>query len=170
MAVMRFHNFLALMLLPAGCGDAQTERAAISADAAPSDTANAAPSIGQNLAANLLAYMHRLEHRPGIPIDTLRNRFRIHAAMLEELLVQYEREMQALTVERGPIWRATVDSLRGDLATLPDANDAAFLPILSAHQRRVDKLIQFHEAMIRSDSTLTKAPAGAMPAERDHPD
>ena len=134
------------------------------------DSTSVAPLVGQSLADNLVAYMHRLEHRPGIPIDSLRERLSLHAQMLDQLLAQYEREMQILDVRGGNAWKATVDSLRGDLSTLRSVSDEELRPALAEHQRRVDKLIQFHEAMVRTGGIGIKPPAGAMPAERYHPD
>lgn len=134
-----------LVTLIAPCQNEQTRTDRVRADSVNSATA---PLVGQNLADNLLAYMDRLEHVDSVETETLRGRLPLHARMLTDVLVQYEREMQIREVSGGRAWQATVDSLRRDLALLPATSDRELRPALLAHQRRVARLIQFHEAML----------------------
>lgn len=103
--------------------------------------------IGQNLAENLLAYTQRLES-DSVPLERLRERLPMHARMLKDVLMQYEREMIVLDVNGSGRWRAILDSLRTDLWTLGQTPDGELRDALRAHQRRVRALITAHESML----------------------
>lgn len=125
--------------------------------------------IGRNLAANLMAYMERLEDVHSAQPETLRRRLPIHARMLTEVLAQYEREMTILDVTGGRAWKSTVDSVRNDLSILQQVNDRELRPVLEAHQRRVANLITYHEAMLRAGGDLNPSRSGGAPVERRRP-
>ena len=164
----RFFAFAIAMIVLAGCEDRETPRSNI--PTADSLDSQFVVLVGRNLAANLLAYMARFEHVHAVSIDTLRARLVLDARMLTELLAQYEREMQILDVSGGRAWQAIVDSLHADLTNMPNASDSELRPLVTAHQRRVTKLIEYHEAMLRAGRDTNRPPSGSAPIERHRPD
>ena len=153
----RFALLLATVFSFGGCRD--DERAAADPDrpAAPSapDQARIGRLIGEKLRADLLAYMERLQDVNSLSADTLAARMPIHRRMLEDVLEQAEREMANLDVPGVTRWRALTDSLRRDLPLTERLRGEELRAFLTAHQMRVQRMIDLHATMMAPVDSLT---------------
>lgn len=140
-----------------GCG--KGEKAADTAAAAPAATPAAAsggmesmPGMGSmpaggSPAADMQAHMEMM--RKAGP-DSMKAMMAGHRQMAANLIAEYSKQMRDMNMAADAAWTATVDSLRADLRMMPDRSAAEMQAQMPAHEARLMRLTQMHQAMMKN--------------------
>lgn len=72
----------------------------------------------------------------------------MHRQMAANMLTQFNREMAQMNMPDDAAWRATVDSLRQDLARMPEWSAAEMQQMLPGHRARMLRLMEVHGSMM----------------------
>lgn len=72
-----------------------------------------------------------------------------HQAMMSQMLDRMGADMRAMKMSSSPEWTALTDSVKQDLAELPDLKGPALSTRMRAHADRVRRLIADHEQMMK---------------------
>lgn len=82
--------------------------------------------------------------------DSIMRMMPVHRQMAANMLAQFNREMSQMNMPDDPAWRATVDSIRQDLARMPELSAAEMQRGMPAHHSRVMRLMEMHRSMMAS--------------------
>jgi hypothetical protein len=149
--VRSFGYTLALAVLAAGCGGdgngagARQGAAATASDTTAARPAMAMPSMG--LVAGMRAHLDTLADAD---LATLMAAVSAHERQVAELLDAMNADMRAMNMSADAAWRALTDSVRRDLAALPDARGRALATRMRAHAAMVRRLLERHERMMQA--------------------
>ena len=91
------------------------------------------------------AHMAAME---GVRGDSLLQMARMHRQMGANMIARFNREMSQMNMPDDPRWRATVDSVRQDLARMPELSAEEMGRMMPAHHARVTRLIEMHRSMM----------------------
>ena len=69
--------------------------------------------------------------------------------MVAGMLAQMNDQMKGMKMSASPAWTALSDSIRSDLAAMPDMNATALAAMMPAHEMRVKNLATMHETMMK---------------------
>ena len=72
----------------------------------------------------------------------------MHQSMMSQMMDQMGADMRGMKMSSTPAWNALNDSVKQDLAELPDLNGQALATRMRAHADRVKRLITMHEGMM----------------------
>lgn len=72
----------------------------------------------------------------------------MHRQMAANMLSRMSAEMRSMNMPADPAWTATTDSIRQDLARLPELSKEQLKQALPAHHARLMKLMQMHKDMM----------------------
>jgi hypothetical protein len=72
-----------------------------------------------------------------------------HERMMSRMMDQMGSEMRQMKMAETPEWSALTDSVKQDLAELPNLKGQALSARMRAHAGRVQRLIKAHEQMIK---------------------
>lgn len=81
---------------------------------------------------------------------TLQAMLPMHRQMAANLVSQMDSEMRGMNMQDDARWTALMDSLRQDLARLPEVPAAQLEPFMDEHHDRLSRLMQSHRDMMRS--------------------
>ncbi len=135
------------------------EQAANSADTTP--VATPAPSTGGmesmpgmgsmpsggSAAADMQSHMEAM--RKAGP-DGMKAMMASHRQMAANMMAEYNKQMRDMNMAADGAWTATVDSLRADLRLMPDLGAAELQARMPAHEARLVRLTQMHQAMMKA--------------------
>jgi hypothetical protein len=71
-----------------------------------------------------------------------------HQAMMSQMMDAMGGDMRGMKMSGTPGWNALTDSVKQDLAELPDLKGQALSSRMKAHADRVNRLIAMHESMM----------------------
>jgi len=72
-----------------------------------------------------------------------------HERMMSQMMDQMGSEMREMKMSQTPEWSALTDSVKQDLADLPNLKGQALSSRVRAHAARVRRLITSHEQMMK---------------------
>jgi hypothetical protein len=72
-----------------------------------------------------------------------------HQGMMSQMMDAMGGDMRGMQMSGTPEWNALADSVKQDLAELPDLKGQALSSRMKAHGDRVKRLIAMHESMMR---------------------
>lgn len=72
----------------------------------------------------------------------------MHQQMTASMLSQMSSDMRKMNMPADASWTATADSVRQDIARMPEMSAAELKAFLPAHRVRVTRLIESHRAMM----------------------
>lgn len=91
------------------------------------------------------AHMTAMEGTRG---DSLMRMAQMHRQMGANMLARFNREMSQMNMSGDAEWRAIVDSVRQDLARMPELSAEEMGRMMPAHHARVTRLIEMHRSMM----------------------
>lgn len=100
---------------------------------------------GDTATDQMRAHMTAMEGASG---DSLMRMARMHRQMAANMIARFNREMAQMNMPDDPKWRATLDSVRQDLAGMPELSAEEMERMIPAHHTRVTRLIEMHRAMM----------------------
>jgi hypothetical protein len=72
----------------------------------------------------------------------------MHQAMMSQMMDQMGADMRGMRMSGTAAWNALTDSVKRDLAELPDLKGQALASRMRVHADRVKRLIAMHEEMM----------------------
>lgn len=72
----------------------------------------------------------------------------MHRQMAANMLSQMNADMRSMNITPDQAWNATADSLRQDLARMPDMSAQELGAMMPAHRARMTRLMQMHRNMM----------------------
>ena len=101
---------------------------------------------GHDMGGGSMAAMQaHLRMMQGASADSMRAMMPMHRQMAANTLAQMNREMRDMNMAGDAAWTATVDSVRQDLARMPEPNAVD----MAAHHARMTRLMEMHQRMMR---------------------
>ena len=94
---------------------------------------------------SMRAEMQKME---GMTADQMVAMLPMHRQMAANMLSRMSAEMRSMNMPANPAWTAATDSVRQDLARLPDLSKEQLKQALPAHHARLMKLMQMHKDMM----------------------
>jgi len=88
----------------------------------------------------------QLQIMQGALRDSLKAMLPMHRQRAETMIAGFHREMQGMNVTGGAAWNATVDSLRQDLARMPEMDAEELWSFFPQHGARLNRLAQMHRS------------------------
>lgn len=98
---------------------------------------------GDTATDQMRAHMAAMQRARG---DSLMQMARMHRQMGANMIARFDREMSQMNMPDDPKWRATLDSVRQDLARMPELSPEAMGRMMPAHHARVTRLIEMHRS------------------------
>lgn len=152
---IRYIAALIAMLALVACGG----NARRAADTAAADTGarGAATSAGAQMGGmggmpmgsmatdQMSAHMTAMRGAGG---DSLMRMMDMHRQMTANMIARFNREMSRMSMPGDAGWSATVDSLRQDLARMPELGPAEMQLMMPGHHARVMRLMAMHRSMM----------------------
>jgi hypothetical protein len=86
----------------------------------------------------------------GAGADSLRGLMPMHRQMTANMLQQMDSDMRGMQMAGDTSWTALADSVRQDVAQLPDVSAAGLPAFMERHRGRVERLMARHEQMMGS--------------------
>jgi len=141
---------IGLVLLASACGgDANEEAAPADAPAAATGGMDSMPGMGgmaaMQMGTEMTAHMERMQAMRG---DSLMQMVPEHRQMLGNMMGQMNREMEGMNMSADPQWTALADSVRDDLARMPQMSAADMEAFMTEHRGRVTRLMEQHGSMM----------------------
>jgi hypothetical protein len=103
------------------------------------------PMTGGMTMTQMQAHMTAMESASG---DSVMRMLPLHRQMLANMIAQYNREMAQMNMRGDARWQATLDSLRGDLARMPELSAVEMQRLMPSHHARVMRLMEMHGVMM----------------------
>lgn len=100
---------------------------------------------GDTATDQIRAHMAAMESARG---DSLMRMARMHRQMGANMIARFNREMSQMNMPDDPKWSATLDSVRQDLARMPELSAEEMGRTMPAHHARVTRLIEMHRSMM----------------------
>ena len=102
---------------------------------------------GDTATDQMRAHMAAMEGARG---DSLMQMARMHRQMGANMIARFDREMSQMNMPDDPKWRATLDSVRQDLARMPELSAEEMGRTMPAHHARMTRLMEMHRSMMAS--------------------
>jgi hypothetical protein len=83
-----------------------------------------------------------------VSADHMKTMLPMHRQMVANMLSRMSTEMRSMSMPADPAWSATADSLRQDLAHMPEMSAAELKATMPAHHARMTRLMQMHRDMM----------------------
>ena len=80
--------------------------------------------------------------------EQMRSMMATHETMMSRMMDGMGADMRGMNMSAGPEWSALTDSVKEDLAELPNLNGQALSARMGDHADRVKRLIAMHESMM----------------------
>jgi hypothetical protein len=147
---------LAVAGLVAACAGGDTEQDA----GAEADTSQAAADTGMQgmpgmrgieagrMTEMLTQMQSHMQMMQNMNADSMQSMLPEHRQMAANMLAQMDREMREMNMVGDTAWRATADSLRKDLARMPEMSGQELQTIMPGHQQRIMRLMEMHRRMM----------------------
>lgn len=100
---------------------------------------------GDTATAEMRAHMAAME---GVRGDSLMQMAQMHRQMGANMVARFSREMSQMNMPDDPKWRATLDSVRQDLARMPELSAEEMGRTMPAHRARMTRLMEMHRSMM----------------------
>ena len=101
--------------------------------------------MGGMMGAAMMDSMHaHMRMMDTMRIDQMRAMMPMHRQMATNMLSRMDEDMRSRNVTATPAWTATVDSLRQDLARMPQMSGPELRTLMTAHHARMTRLMQMH--------------------------
>ena len=143
-----------LALIACGGNEREASDTGATADAAVRGTAPSTHAgmegmgdmpMGGTATDQMRAHMAAMRGASG---DSVMRMLPMHRQMAANMLARFNREMSQMNMPDDPAWRATVDSLRQDLARMPEVTAAEMQRLMPAHHARMTRLMDMHRSMM----------------------
>jgi hypothetical protein len=141
---------VALALVLSACGGDTAEETAEAPAQEPG--AGAMPGMqgrdgmsGMQMGSDMMAHMGRMQAMGG---DSLMRMMPEHRRMLDSMMSQMNREMEGMNMGGDARWTALADSVRDDMARMPEMSAAEMQAYLPEHHARVSRLMEMHGGMM----------------------
>jgi hypothetical protein len=85
-----------------------------------------------------------------MPSDRMKAMMAAHDRMMSQMMDRMGADMRGMNMAGGADWNALTDSIRQDLAALPQLEGKALSTRMRAHGERVNRLMSMHERMMGS--------------------
>lgn len=102
-------------------------------------------AAGDTATNQMRAHMTAMEGARG---DSLMRMAPMHRQMAANMIARFEREMSQMNMRYDPQWRATLDSVRQDLARMAELSAEEMGRMMPAHHARVTRLMELHRSMM----------------------
>jgi len=103
------------------------------------------PMTGGMTVDQMHAHMTAMQ---GAPRDSMMLMLPMHRQMMANMIAQYSREMAQMNMRGDARWQATMDSLRSDLAVMPELSTPEIQRLMPAHRARMMRIMEMHSAMM----------------------
>lgn len=80
--------------------------------------------------------------------DQIKAMLPMHRQMAANMLSRMNADMRSMNMTADAAWNATADSLRQDLARMPDLSAQELKAMMPAHRARMTRLMQMHRDMM----------------------
>ena len=132
----------------AGDGDAGADSAGMMGDTGAMGGMEGMGGMGgaAGMMADMRSHMRLMD---GAGADSMKSMLPMHRQMAANMLATMNREMMSMNMPGDATWNATVDSIRRDLAGMPDLSDAQLQAFMPAHQARMTRLMEQHQRMMK---------------------
>jgi hypothetical protein len=80
--------------------------------------------------------------------DQIKAMLPMHRQMAANMLSRMNADMRSMNMTPDQAWNATADSLRQDLARMPDMSAQELKAMMPAHRARMTRLMQMHRNMM----------------------
>lgn len=146
---------VSIPLVACGKGEKLADSAASTPATTPAPAAGGMESMagmgsmpaGGSPAADMQAHMEMM--RKAGP-DSMKAMMASHRQMAANMIAEYNKQMRDMNMAADAAWTATVDSLRADLRMMPDRSAAELQAQMPAHEARLTRLTQMHQAMMKA--------------------
>lgn len=101
---------------------------------------------GDGMMARMTSHMQVMQSANA---DSLSSMMPMHRQMVANMLSTMNREMRSMNMPGDAAWNATMDSVRRDLATMPELSAAQLQDLMPEHRARVMRLLEMHQAMMK---------------------
>ena len=91
------------------------------------------------------AEMQKME---GMTADQMAAMLPMHRQMAANMVSRMSAEMRSMNMPANPAWTTTTDSVRQDLARLPELSKEQLKQAMPAHHARLMRLMQMHRDMM----------------------
>ena len=92
--------------------------------------------------------MSHIQMMRGMSADSMRGMMPAHRQMVANMVAQMNREMREMNMTTDAEWNAVVDSLRQDLARMPEMSGSEFQAMMPGHHERMVRLMEMHRKML----------------------
>ncbi len=82
--------------------------------------------------------------------DSIMRMMPLYRQLVANMLAQFNREMSQMNMPDDPAWGATVDSIRQDLARMPELSAAEMQAMMPGHHARMMRVMEMHRSMMAS--------------------
>ena len=142
--------FLALVLLGACAERDEVDETEAANGVSDTTAANGMLGMGGMQSESMMDEMaNHMDMMRGTTGDSMRAMLPMHRQMAADLLSQMNSEMQDMSMTGDAQWNATADSVRNDLARMPDMLADELGTFMPAHQERMRRLMDMHRTMMR---------------------
>jgi hypothetical protein len=90
----------------------------------------------------------QMEAMMGAGADSMVAMMPMHRQMAANMLAQMNREMEQMNMAGDEAWIATADSVRQDLARMPELSAEEMEAFMPAHHTRMNRLMEMHRSMM----------------------
>ena len=105
--------------------------------------------MGAMMGAPMMDSMHtQMRMMDTMSSDQMRAMLPLHRQMATNMLSRMDQDIRSRNVTATPAWNATVDSLRQDLARMPDMSGPEIRTMMTAHHTRMTRLMQMYRDMM----------------------
>lgn len=101
--------------------------------------------MGAGMMDSMQTHMGKMDTLSG---ERMTQMLPIHRQRAANMLSQMNSEMKRMNMTANTVWTATVDSLRQDLARMPDMSGAELEAMMAGHHARLRRLMDMHREMV----------------------
>jgi hypothetical protein len=105
------------------------------------------PMQGMQMMSGMQAHMDSMTR---LSPQQMQTRMAGHQEMMSQMMDQMGADMRGMNMSGSPEWAALTDSVKQDLAELPNLKGRPLSTRMQAHADRVGRLITSHEQMMKS--------------------
>jgi hypothetical protein len=133
----------------ASCNKPKAEPAAESHSGMPMDSSEMRGMSGMGNTGMMLMMQAHTDSMMRMKPDQMSAMMPTHERMMSQMMDQMGREMRQMKMAERPEWSALTDSVKQDLAELPNLKGKALSARMQAHADRVRRLMAAHEQMMK---------------------
>lgn len=103
---------------------------------------------GMQSSAMMTQMSSHMEQMRAVGADSMMRLMPDYRQMSDNMLSQMNSEMRDMNMEGDARWNATVDSVRQDLARMPELGADELQALMPAHHERMTRLMEMHRTMM----------------------